>query len=155
VRAVVCGLPAELSPRRRTHARTWGVGGHATVNRWVLKYAPQSEEAFHLRKRPVLVSCRLDETSIRITGQWPYLYRAVDKTGQTIDLLLAVQRDQNAALRFLKKAIRRHGVPEMMTIDGSEANAIAIGATTKNMARQSQSAGSDISTISRSRIIAP
>src|SRR5262249_46828221 len=69
---------------------------------------------------------RLDETYIRVKGQWRYLYRAVDKNGQTIDFLLTEQRDEQAATRFLTKAIRRHGVPETITIDGSEANAAAI-----------------------------
>jgi putative transposase len=50
----------------------------------------------------------------------------VDKHGQTIDFLLTEQRDREAALRSLKKAIRRHGVPEKITIDGSEANEAAI-----------------------------
>jgi putative transposase len=54
------------------------------------------------------------------------LYRAVDAQGQTIDFLLTEQRDQEAALRFLKKAIRRDGVPETITIAESEANATAI-----------------------------
>jgi putative transposase len=71
-------------------------------------------------------SWRLDETYIRVKGEWRYLYRAVDKYGQTIDFLLAEHRDTEAALRFLEKAIRRHGVPETITIDGSEANGAAI-----------------------------
>ena len=50
----------------------------------------------------------------------------MDKHGQTIDFLLTEHRDQEAALRFLKKAIRRHGVPEKITIDGSDANEAAI-----------------------------
>jgi putative transposase len=99
---------------------------HATINRWVLKYAPQLEEALHRRKRPVWMSWRMDETYIRVRGHWRYLYRAVDKTGQTIDFLLTAQRDEHAAMCFLTKAIRRHGVPEKITIDGSEANAAAI-----------------------------
>jgi putative transposase len=99
---------------------------HATVNRWVVKYSPHLEEAFHRRKRPVWVSWRMDETYIKIKGAWRYLYRAVDKQGQTIDFLLTKQRDQEAAQRFLKKAIRRHGVPAKITIDGSEANEAAI-----------------------------
>ena len=66
---------------------------HATINRWVLKYSPQLEEAFHRRKRPVWISWRLDETYIRVKGQWAYLYRAVDKDGQTVDFLLTAQRD--------------------------------------------------------------
>src|SRR5215475_2101825 len=68
----------------------------------------------------------IDETYIKIKGVWRYLYRAVDKQGQTIDFLLTEQRDEEAALRFLKKAIRRHGVPEKITIDGSAANEAAI-----------------------------
>ncbi len=99
---------------------------HATINRWVLKYSPQLEAAFHRRKRPVWLSWRLDETYIRVRGRWYYLYRAVDKAGQTIDFLLTEQRDERAAMRFLIKAIRRHGVPEKVTIDGSEANAAAL-----------------------------
>ena len=99
---------------------------HSTINRWVVKYSPQMEEAFHRRKRPVYISWRMDETYIKVKGEWRYLYRAVDKHGHTIDFLLTEYRDKEAALRFLKKAIRRHGVPEKMTIDGSEANEAAI-----------------------------
>jgi putative transposase len=99
---------------------------HATIQRWVVKYSSQLEEAFHRRKRPVGRSWRMDETSIRVKGEWRYLYRAVDKTGQTIDFLLTEHRDTEAALRFLTQAIRRHGVPETITIDGSDANEAAI-----------------------------
>jgi putative transposase len=99
---------------------------HATINRWVLRYSPRLEVAFHRRKRPVRMSWRMDETYIRVKGQWRYLYRAVDKTGQTIDFLLTTQRDEQAATHFLTMAIGRHGVPETITIDGSEANAAAI-----------------------------
>jgi putative transposase len=99
---------------------------HATVNRWVVKYSSQLAAAFHRRQRPVWISWRLDETYIRVKGEWRYLYRAVDKTGHTIDFLLTEQRDERAAKRFLTKAIHRHGVPVTITIDGSEANAAAI-----------------------------
>src|SRR5262247_746768 len=99
---------------------------HATIQRWVVKYSPQLEEAFHRRKRSVRVSWRMDETYVKVKGQWCYLYRAVDKYGQTIDFLLTEHRDTEAALRFLKKAIRRNGLPETITIDGSDANAAAI-----------------------------
>jgi transposase-like protein len=105
---------------------------HATVNRWVRKYSPPLEAAFHCRKRPVWLSWRMDETYIKIKGQWRYLYRAVDKHGQTIDFLLTEERDEQAAKRFLTKAIRRHGVPEKITIDGSEANAAAIRSYNKD-----------------------
>jgi putative transposase len=99
---------------------------HATIQRWVVKYSPLLEEAFHRRKRPVWVSWRMDETYIKVKGLWRYLHRAVDKYGETIDFLLTEHRDKEAALQFLKKALRRNGVPETITIDGSEANAAAI-----------------------------
>jgi putative transposase len=99
---------------------------HATIQRWVVKYSPLLEEAFHRRKRSVWVSWRMDETYIKVKGQWYYLYRAVDKYGQTIDFLLTEHRDAEAALRFLKKAIRRNSLPETITIDGSDANEAAI-----------------------------
>jgi putative transposase len=99
---------------------------HATIHRWVLKYTPRLEEAFHRRKHSVGRSWRMDGTYIKIKGQWHYLYRAVDKSGQTIDFLLTEQRDEHAAKRFLTQAIRRHGVAEKITIDGSDANAAAI-----------------------------
>jgi putative transposase len=99
---------------------------HATIQRGVVKYSPELEEAFHRRKRPVWVSWRMDETYIKVKGQWRYLYRAVDKHGQTIDFLLTEQRDPEAARRLLKKAIRRNGLPETITIDGSDANEAAI-----------------------------
>jgi transposase-like protein len=100
---------------------------HATINRGVIKYSPLLEEAFHRRKRPVWVSWRMDETYIKVKGEWKYLYRAVDKHGQTIDFFLTEPRDEQAAKTFLTKAIRRHGgVPEKITIDGRAANEAAI-----------------------------
>ena len=57
---------------------------HATIQRWVMQYSPLLEEAFHRRKRLVWVSWRLDETYMRVKGEWRYRYRAVDKYGETI-----------------------------------------------------------------------
>jgi putative transposase len=71
-------------------------------------------------------SARMVRLSFLAKREWRYLYRAVDKQGQTIDFLLTEHCDKEAALRFLKKAIRRHGVPETITIDGSDANEAAI-----------------------------
>src|ERR687884_1677387 len=85
---------------------------HATINRWVIKYSPQLEEAFHRRKRPVWVSWRMDETYVKVKGEWRYLFLAGGKKGQTIVFLLTEHRDEEAAKRFLTKAIGRHGVPE-------------------------------------------
>jgi len=99
---------------------------HSTINRWVITYSPQLAEAFHRRMRPVWVSWRMDETYSRVKGDWRSLDRAVEKYGKTVDFLLTAHRATEAALRFLKKASRRNGVPETITMDGSDANEAAI-----------------------------
>jgi putative transposase len=60
---------------------------HSTVHRWAIKLLPVLEKAFRRRKRAVGTSWRVDETYIKVKGQWKYLYRAVDKAGDTIDFL--------------------------------------------------------------------
>jgi putative transposase len=99
---------------------------HATIPRWVVQYRPLWEEALHRRQRSVWVSWRRDETYSKVKGPWYYLYRAVDQQGQTMDFWLTEHREKAAALRFLKKAIRRNGLPETLTIDGSDANEATI-----------------------------
>ena len=68
----------------------------------------------------------MDETYIKVSGQWKYLYRAVDREGETVDFLLTAKRDLAAARRFLERAINLHDVPEKITIDKSGANTAAI-----------------------------
>jgi putative transposase len=99
---------------------------HATLNRWVIKYAPEVERAFRGQQRLVRRSWRMDETYVKIKGQWAYLYRAADKEGHTIDFLLTSQRDQAAAEAFLRKAIGTQGCLEKITIDQSGSNTAAI-----------------------------
>lgn len=99
---------------------------HATVQRWVVKYTPLLETEFRKKNRAVGTSWRMDETYIKVKGIWHYLYRAVDKEGNTIDFLLTKNRDKSAAKRFLIKAINNNGIPEKITIDGSAANKAAI-----------------------------
>ncbi len=77
---------------------------HATLHRWVLEYAPQLEEVFRGgKKRAISGSWRMDETYIKVKGQWLYLYRAVDKSGDTIDFMLTEKRDEAAARRFFNR----------------------------------------------------
>jgi putative transposase len=99
---------------------------HATLNRWVIKYAPEFEKQFRRRQQPVGKSWRMDETYVRVKGQWKYLYRAVDKDGQTVDFLLTPTRDRDAAEAFLRKAIQTQGLPEKITIDQSGSNTAAL-----------------------------
>jgi putative transposase len=99
---------------------------HATVHRWALKILPVLAAVFRQRKRPVETSWRLDETYLKVAGQWRHLYRAVDREGHTVDFLLTAKRDAAAARRFLERAIALHGEPEKVTIDKSAANTAAI-----------------------------
>ena len=99
---------------------------HATVHRWSIKILPVLAAVFRRRKRHVGSSWRMDDTYIRVAGQWKYLYRAVDREGHTIDFLLRAKRDRAAARSFLERAIGLHGVPEKITIDKSGANTAAI-----------------------------
>ena len=74
---------------------------HVTVWRWVQRYAPEIQRRLRPRLRPTNDSWRVDETYIRVKGEWVYLYRAVDSTGATIDFLLSAKRDAAAAERLL------------------------------------------------------
>ena len=100
---------------------------HSTVSRWAIRFLPLLEKIFRKKyKRLVGRSWRMDETYIKVKGTYKYLYRAVDKEGNTIDFLLTDKRDKAAAMRFFKKAIDNSDMPEKVTMDKSGANKAAI-----------------------------
>jgi transposase-like protein len=101
---------------------------HSTVHRRVVKRVSLFEKTFRKHKRPVGKSWRVDETYIKVKGSWKYLYRAVDKAGNTIDLLFRAKRDKAAARRFFEKAIGQNGSPETITIDKSGSSLAALNA---------------------------
>ena len=79
---------------------------HSTIYRWVQRYAPEIEKRLRWQwRRPQTTSWRVDETYIKVRGQWTYLYRVVDKHGNTIDFHLSPTRNAKAANRFLGKAL--------------------------------------------------
>ena len=63
---------------------------HATINRWVLKYASELDLRIRPYLRPTNDSWRVDETYIKVKGEWKYLYRAIDSAGNTLDFMLRV-----------------------------------------------------------------
>jgi putative transposase len=99
---------------------------HSSVHRWVIKLVPLFEKAFRKRKRPVSKSWRMDETYVKVRGQWKYLYRAVDEAGNSVDFLLRAHRDKAAARRYFETAIDGNGAPEIVTMDKSGANLAAL-----------------------------
>jgi transposase-like protein len=99
---------------------------HATVHRWIIRYSPELLERFNLRKRSVSRKWHVDETYIKVRGQWMYLYRAIDSNGDTVEFWFSERRNLTAAKRFLGKALKRHGRPERIVIDGSQTNREAV-----------------------------
>ena len=78
----------------------------STIYRWVQRYAPEIEKRLPWQWRgPRSSSWRVDETYVKVRGRWAYLYRAVDKLGNTIEFYLSPTRNTAAAKRLLGKAL--------------------------------------------------
>lgn len=94
---------------------------HVTIWRWVQRYAPELNRRCRSKVRNTNGSWRVDETYVRVSGKWTYLYRAVDSTGATIDFLLSAKRDAAAAKRFFQKALLAvgHPRPRVINVDGN------------------------------------
>ncbi len=73
---------------------------HTSIMRWVHQYAPQIDKKVRKYLKPTNDSWRVDETYIKVKGQWKYLYRAVDSNGSTLDFMFSAKRDTKAAKRF-------------------------------------------------------
>ena len=103
---------------------------HTTIFRWVQAYAPELEKRLRwLWRRPRSLSWRVDETYVKVRGAWAYLYRALDKQGNTIDFYLSPTRTAKAAKRFLAKVLnglKAWEQPEVINTDKAPAYAVAI-----------------------------
>ncbi len=89
---------------------------HTTMYRWVQRFAPELEKRMRQHLRPCRGPWHVDETYLRVDGQWRYLYRAVDGTGQTVDFLLSAKRDKQAAKRFFRRALGRDNTRNPRTV---------------------------------------
>jgi len=104
---------------------------HTTILRWVQHYTPEFQKRWDRFPRPVGGSWRMDETYIRVKGQWMYLCRAVGKAGKPVDFYLSRKRDVNAAKAFLRQALLNEAlkgqrVPAKITLDASGASHRAV-----------------------------
>ncbi len=96
---------------------------HTTIYRWVQNYAPELEKRCRAHLKPTNDSYRVDETYIKVKGQWKYLYRAVDSAGNTLEFLLSAKRDAKAAKRFFRKLLNASHTttPRVITVDKNAA----------------------------------
>jgi transposase-like protein len=101
---------------------------HTTIMRWVHQYSPEMEKRIRRHLRPTNNSWRVDETYIKVKGEWKYFYRAIDSAGDTIDFMLSAKRDKKAAKRFFKKALSsdHNQIPRVITVDKNPAYPPAI-----------------------------
>ena len=103
---------------------------HSTIYRWVQKFAPEMEKRLRWQwRRPRSTSWRVDEIYVKVRGKWVYLYRALDKEGNTIDFYLSPTRNAKAAKRFLGKALnglKAWEKPEVINTDKAPTYGLAI-----------------------------
>jgi transposase-like protein len=96
---------------------------HSTVFRWVQRYAPEINKRVRQHLKMSGTSYRVDETYIKVGKSCKYLYRAVDKEGQTIEFMLSAKRDVSAVKRFFKKMMRaeHRRLPFSISVDKNAA----------------------------------
>ena len=96
---------------------------HTTIYRWVQKYAPELEKRCKPHLKQTNDSWRVDETYMKVKGEWLYLYRAVDSAGHPLEFLLSEHRDSQAARRFLTRALEASHtiIPRVINVDQNPA----------------------------------
>lgn len=101
---------------------------HTIIYRWVQDYAPELDKRIRPLLNPANDSWRVDETYIKIKGEWKYLYRAVDSEGNTLDFMLSAKRDGKAVARFFRQVLKaKHTqTPRVITVDKNAAYPVAM-----------------------------
>ncbi|QWG64607.1 IS6 family transposase [Bacillus mycoides] len=99
-----------------------GVSVHpTTIMRWIHEYGNFIYQIWKKKNKSVNGAWHLDETYIKVKGEWCYLYRAIDGDGHTIDIQLRKTRDHQAAYMFMKRLIKAFGEPTVLTTDKAPA----------------------------------
>ena len=96
---------------------------HETVRHWWNRFGPMFAADIRRRRVSRMRGFRhwrwhLDEIYVKVNGEMRYLWRAVDHEGEILESFVTKERDRAAALKFMKKALKRHGSPEIITTDG-------------------------------------
>lgn len=101
---------------------------HTTIMRWVQHYVPEFERRWSRFARPTHSSWRMDETAVSVRGRWNYLYRAVDRNGKSVHLLLCKDRTVRSAQEFFRQAVKVSGSPwpQKINLDGNTATRLGL-----------------------------
>src|SRR5471032_3119130 len=99
---------------------------HVTVYRWVQRFTPLLADAAGPCRHAVGDRWFVDETYVKVAGDWRYVYRAIDQYGQIIDVYVSSRRDTRAARRFFATALDAHGAPVEVVTDRAPALRAAI-----------------------------
>ncbi|PEP21423.1 IS6 family transposase [Bacillus wiedmannii] len=99
-----------------------GISVHpTTIMRWVHEYGTLIYQIWKKKNKHAQRSWKLDETYIKVKGEWCYLYRAIDKEGYTLDIQLRKKRNHQAAYAFMKRIVKVFGEPTVLTTDKAQA----------------------------------
>ncbi|PEO77826.1 IS6 family transposase [Bacillus wiedmannii] len=99
-----------------------GISVHpTTIMRWVHEYGTLIYQIWKKKNKHTQRSWKLDETYIKVKGEWCYLYRAIDKEGYTLDIQLRKKRNHQAAYAFMKRIVKVFGEPTVLTTDKATA----------------------------------
>ncbi|SCT32109.1 IS431 transposase [Staphylococcus aureus] len=99
---------------------------HSTIYRWEQEYAPILYQIWKKKNKQAYYKWHIDETYIKIKGQWHYLYRAIDADGHTLDISLRKKRDNHSAYTFIKRLIKQFGKPQMIITDQAPSTKVAM-----------------------------
>ncbi|EOO24344.1 hypothetical protein IIU_06756 [Bacillus cereus VD133] len=98
--------------------RERGISVHpTTIMRWVHAYGDFIYQIWKKKNKSAHSVWHLDETYIKVKGEWCYLYRAIDREGYTLDIQLRKKRDNEAAYTFMKRLVKTFGEPMVLTTD--------------------------------------
>ncbi|MBC6976048.1 IS6 family transposase [Bacillus sp. Xin] len=99
-----------------------GISVHpTTIMRWVHEYGNLIYQIWKVKNKSARLSWHLDETYIKVKGEWRYLYRAINKDGHTLDIQLRKKRDHQASYAFMKRLVKHFGEPTVLITDKAPA----------------------------------
>jgi transposase-like protein len=94
---------------------------HVTIYRWVQRFTPLLIDAARPCRHATGDRWFVDETYVKVAGQWVYLYRAIDQFGQVIDVMVSQERDLAATRRFFTRALEHGPRPSEVSTDQAPA----------------------------------